>query len=352
VSIPVNSQESAALAALVRARWAGGFATTIYVDGQFAPAHGRERLEVVNPANARTIATIAAGDQHDVSLAVEAARAARTAPRMAGSTGADRAVWLRRLADLIEDEADQLARLLTAENGLTLVSSRTSVTKSAGAYRYFAGLAETLVSEERRGSAGAHAIVRREPVGVAALIVPWNGPQSLLSWKLAPALAAGCTVVIKPSPETTLDGFFLMELIDRSGIPAGVVNLVPGGASTGQLLVSHPGVDKVAFTGSTGAGRAIAIECAKRMIPATLELGGKSAAIILDDADIDSFAGQVVAVCSPNAGQVCRACTRVLVPQAMYERAVEVVTAAMQSVVVGDPADPQSGFGVRADRSG
>jgi aldehyde dehydrogenase (NAD+) len=345
VSIPVNSQESAALAALVRARWAGGFATTIYVDGQFAPAHGRERLEVVNPANARTIATIAAGDQHDVSLAVEAARAARTAPRMAGSTGADRAVWLRRLADLIEDEADQLARLLTAENGLTLVSSRTSVTKSAGAYRYFAGLAETLVSEERRGSAGAHAIVRREPVGVAALIVPWNGPQSLLSWKLAPALAAGCTVVIKPSPETTLDGFFLMELIDRSGIPAGVVNLVPGGASTGQLLVSHPGVDKVAFTGSTGAGRAIAIECAKRMIPATLELGGKSAAIILDDADIDSFAGQVVAVCSPNAGQVCRACTRVLVPQAMYERAVEVVTAAMQSVVVGDPADPQSGFG-------
>src|SRR5580698_7827299 len=146
VSIPVNSQESAALAALVRARWAGGFATTIYVDGQFAPAHGRERLEVVNPANARTIATIAAGDQHDVSLAVEAARAARTAPRMAGSTGADRAVWLS-LADLIEDEADQLARLLTAENGLTLVSSRTSVTKSAGAYRYFAGLAETLVSE-------------------------------------------------------------------------------------------------------------------------------------------------------------------------------------------------------------
>ena len=151
--------------------------------------------------------------------------------------------------------------------------------------------------------------------------------------------------MIKPAPETTLDAYFLMDLVTQAGVPAGVVNLVPGGAETGRLLISHPGVDKVAFTGSTAAGRAIAIECARRLIPVTLELGGKSAAIILDDADIDSFAGYVMGVCSPNAGQVCRACSRVLVPQAGYERAVGVVAAAMSGIVVGDPTDPTSGFG-------
>ena len=204
-----------------------------------------------------------------------------------------------------------------------------SIGKSAAAYRYFAGLAEDLVVEERRSSQGAHAIVRREPVGVALLLVPWNGPQSLLSWKLAPALAAGCTVVIKPSPETTLDAYVLMELVMEADVPAGVVNMVPGAVNTGRLLVASPGIDKVAFTGSTTAGRAIAVACAERLVPATLELGGKSAAILLDDVDIDSFADQIIGVCSPNVGQVCRACARVLVPESMYERAVEVVAEAM-----------------------
>jgi aldehyde dehydrogenase (NAD+) len=319
--------------------------TTIFADGQYEPAHGTAAFDVVNPADALPIGRIPIADEQDVAYAVGAARAALASRAWAGTTGAERAILLRRLAGLLDANADGLARLLTAENGLTITASRISVTKSAGAYRYFADLAESLVVEERRESAGAHAIVRHEPVGVAALIVPWNGPQSLLSWKLAPALAAGCAVVIKPAPETTLDAYFLMDLVTQAGVPAGVVNLVPGGAETGRLLISHPGVDKVAFTGSTAAGRAIAIECARRLIPVTLELGGKSAAIILDDADIDSFAGYVMGVCSPNAGQVCRACSRVLVPQAGYERAVGVVAAAMSGIVVGDPTDPTSGFG-------
>lgn len=319
--------------------------TTIFAGGEFTEAHSSETIPVINPADARPIGSIPSGDLHDVTRAVAAARRALHDLAWAQAPAAERASFLRRVAGLLDSHADEFASLLTAENGLTIAASRTSVSKSAGAYRYFAGLAESLEIEERRESAGAHAIVRREPIGVAALIVPWNGPQSLLSWKLAPALAAGCTVVIKPAPETTLDAYLLMDLIVQAGLPVGVVNMVPGAAETGRLLVSHPGVDKVAFTGSTGAGRAIAIECAKRLIPVTLELGGKSAAILLDDVDVESFAGYVVGVCSPNVGQVCRACSRVLVHEASYERAVDVIATAMSSVVVGDPTHPASGFG-------
>jgi aldehyde dehydrogenase (NAD+) len=273
--------------------------TSIFVEGRFEPAHGSDLIPVIDPAKGVTFGSFPAGDETDVQRAVISARRALNDPSWAGTTGADRAACLNRLADLLEARTEDLARLLTAENGLTLASSRVSIGKSAAAYRYFAVLAEDLVVEERRSSQVAHAIVRREPVGVALLLVPWNGPQSLLSWKLAPALAAGCTVVIKPSPETTLDAYVLMELVTEAGVPPGVVNMVPGAVNTGRLLVANPGIDKVAFTGSTTAGRAIAVACAERLIPSTLELGGKSAAILLDDVDVDSFAGQVIGVCSP-----------------------------------------------------
>jgi aldehyde dehydrogenase (NAD+) len=319
--------------------------STVFAGGRFVEAHAAYTIPVINPATAEQFGSVPECDEIDVARAVEAARTALRSPEWAATTGVDRAQYLLRLADLLQERAEELAVLLTAENGLTITASRTSVIKSASAYRYFAALAAAEVVEERRPSAAAHAIVRREPIGVAALIVPWNGPQSLLSWKLAPALAAGCTVVIKPAPETTLDGYVLAELVGEAGLPAGVVNMVPGGAETGRLLVSHPGVDKVAFTGSTGAGRAIAVECAKRLIPATLELGGKSAAIVLDDVDIEGFSEYVIGVCSPNVGQVCRACTRVLVPQDSYDKAVDVIAAAMSSVVIGDPTDPATGFG-------
>lgn len=318
---------------------------SIFVEGRFQPAHGSDLIPVIGPAEGAAFGSFPAGDETDVQRAVTSARRALNDPSWAGTTGADRAAYLNRVAELLEARTEEMARLLTTENGLTLSSSRVSIGKSAAAYRYFAGLAEDLVVEERRSSQGAHAIVRREPVGVALLLVPWNGPQSLLSWKLAPALAAGCTVVIKPSPETTLDAYVLMELVMEADVPAGVVNMVPGAVNTGRLLVASPGIDKVAFTGSTTAGRAIAVACAERLVPSTLELGGKSAAILLDDVDIDSFADQVIGVCSPNVGQVCRACARVLVPESMYERAVEVIAEAMAGVVVGDPMLSTTVFG-------
>jgi aldehyde dehydrogenase (NAD+) len=318
---------------------------SIFAGGRFVPAHASAVHAVINPATEEPIGTVPVGDQEDVSRAVGAARAALRDPGWSRTTGAERAWMLRRLADLLEAHRDDLAPLLTRENGLAIGSSRVSVVKTAASYRYYADLAESIQTEEVRASAGAHTLVRREPVGVAALIVPWNGPQSILSWKLGPALAAGCTAVIKPALETTLDGYLLMELVAEAGFPDGVVNLVPGGAQTGAMLVADEGVDKVAFTGSTAAGRQIALTCAQRLIPATLELGGKSAAIVLDDASLADFAPMVVGVCSPNTGQVCRACTRVLVPEFRYDEAVEVIAGAMAAVRVGDPMQPDTVFG-------
>jgi betaine-aldehyde dehydrogenase len=180
---------------------------------------------------------------------------------------------------------------------------------------------------------------------VAALIVPWNGPQGAIAWKLGPALAAGCTAVLKPAPETSLDAFVFAEAVIEAGIPAGVVNIVTGGRETGAALVAHPGVRKVAFTGSTAAGRAVATACAADFKRVTLELGGKSAAILLEDVDLDAFRPFVATACSPMTGQVCRALTRVLAPRSRYEEVVDAVASAMEEIPTGDPMDPVTVFG-------
>jgi acyl-CoA reductase-like NAD-dependent aldehyde dehydrogenase len=197
----------------------------------------------------------------------------------------------------------------------------------------------------RSGAFGEDVIVRKESAGVVAAIVPWNMPQFLIATKLAPALLAGCSIVIKPAGETPLDALLLAEVIDGIGLPPGVVSILPGGRDVGELLVAHPGVDKVAFTGSTAAGRQVAARCGQDLKRVSLELGGKSAAIVLDDADPTVAAAGVKVAGLMNSGQACVAQTRVLVPAARQAEFVEAIAAMVDGLVVGDPADPASEIG-------
>ena len=206
-------------------------------------------------------------------------------------------------------------------------------------------LAEELRVEEDRSLAGGRSLVRHEPVGVVGAIVPWNAPQSLLSMKVGPALAAGCTIVVKPSPETSLDAFLFAEITESAGLPPGVVNVVSGGKSTGAALVANRGSDKISFTGSTLAGRMIATECARQLKPVSAELGGKSAAILLEDADLGIFEDSIIRRCLPYSGQVCFSCTRVLVDKGRYAEVLDLVVNTLGKAPIGDPRDPSTIFG-------
>ncbi|WP_370937484.1 aldehyde dehydrogenase [Amycolatopsis sp. cg13] len=300
-------------------------------------------IDVVNPATEEVIGSIVDSDAATVDAAVSAASAA-LGPWSALSP-ATRAGYLRALADEFEKRSDEISELVTRQNGTPISITRTMQSQVPVCYRYFASLAEELSVEEHVTTASGDAIVLREPVGVVAAITPWNGPQPLIAWKLGPALAAGCTAVIKPAPETSLDAFVFAEIVAAAGIPEGVVNIVTGGRETGAALVAHPGVHKVAFTGSTVAGKAIAAECAKQLKHVTLELGGKSAGILLDDVDLDAFRPLVLSACSPNTGQTCRALTRVLAPASRYDEVVDLLAATMTGIPQGDPLDPTVFFG-------
>jgi acyl-CoA reductase-like NAD-dependent aldehyde dehydrogenase len=323
-----------------------GVQDNLFIGGRLRPAHSAARIPVINPATEEAFAAIPDADAVDVDDAVHAAVQAFRDSGWAQLHPAERAPYLRRLAELVEDRGEELGRLVTAENGMPLANSIVGNGAATGRYyRYFAGLADELEPETERSGHGSRTVVRQEPVGVAALIVPWNGPQGAIAWKLAPALAAGCTAVVKPAPETSLDSYILAELVTQAGIPPGVVNIITGGRETGATLVSHPGIDKVAFTGSTVAGRKVALACAEGFKRVTLELGGKSAAVLLDDVDLDAFLPFVASACAPFSGQICRALTRVLAPQSRYDEVVEAVADAMGDLTVGDPLDPATRLG-------
>ncbi|MFD8295154.1 aldehyde dehydrogenase [Streptomyces bauhiniae] len=314
-----------------------------YIDGVFQAARSAERISVVNPATEEAFASIVDGDAADVDAAVRAAEAA--GGEWAALGFVKRAEYLRRLADAYEARIDEISELVTRQNGTPISVSRAMQSQVVLNYRYFASLAENMTEEEPIQTSVGDALVRREPVGVVGAITPWNGPQPLLAWKIGPALAAGCTVVIKPAPETSLDSFLFAEIAAQAGIPAGVVNVVTGGRETGSALVEHPLVRKIAFTGSTVAGKAIAEACGRDLKRVTLELGGKSAAILLEDVDLEAFKPFVATACSPNTGQICRSLTRVLAPRSRYDEVVDAVGAAMSEIPIGDPTDPANLFG-------
>ncbi|MFJ8816530.1 aldehyde dehydrogenase [Amycolatopsis thermoflava] len=318
----------------------------LLVDGRPVPATGTERVSLVNPATEEVIGSVPVATASDVDTAVRSASATLASEPWRKLGPADRAALLRRLAEIIESRAGDLAALISRQNGMPVKMARWgNAFGAAAAYRYYADLVEGFAEEEDRPGQPAHAVVRREPVGVVGIIAPWNGPQILVAWKLAPALAAGCTAVLKPAPETSLDAHWLAEAVLEAGFPPGVLNVVTGGRDTGMALVEHPLVAKVAFTGSTAAGREIAAACGAALKPVTLELGGKSAAILLADADLDAFTGQVSRLCAPNSGQVCYSCTRVLAPESRYDSVVDAVVAGMRAARLGDPADRGTDFG-------
>jgi aldehyde dehydrogenase (NAD+) len=319
--------------------------TDIYVDGAWRPAHTDRYLTVVNPATEVAFAEVPDGDAADIDAAVRAA--GRAFPQWSRTSPQERAARLMAMADALAARGAAVARVVTAENGSPLAETSAAAGHAADQLRYYAGLAGELDREDvRPNPAGPlETVVRREPLGVAGLITPWNFPVGLVLAKLAPALMAGCTAVVKPAGETPLDVRLIVEAAEEAGIPAGVLNVVTGGRETGAALVGHPAVDKIAFTGSTAAGRVIAETCGRFLRPVTLELGGKSAAVLLDDADLDVFAASALRVTLRNTGQTCYACTRVVVPAARYDEIVDLIVETVRSAPQGDPLDPGTVFG-------
>jgi betaine-aldehyde dehydrogenase len=259
---------------------------------------------------------------------------------------AERAAIVEKMADYFQQKGPDITQLLVDEMGAPVQAMRAGEQASAGLLRMYAKLAqETPIESVRQGVSGA-AIIRHEPIGVVAAITPWNGPLFILLLKCAPALVAGCTVVAKPSPEAPLDAYFLAEAAEAAGLPAGVLNIVPGGRETGEHLVRHPGIDKVSFTGSTAAGRKIGAICGEHLKRCGLELGGKSAAILLDDVDLATAVPTSVFLgLAFNNGQACAALTRVLAPRNRYNEIVEAFREVVNGLIVGDPHDPSTQVG-------
>ena len=305
----------------------------LYIDGQWQPAQQPGARTVENPATEETIGSVPTGGAADADRAVAAAQTAF--PAWAATSVEERAKLLARLTDALEARADDLARLVTAELGAPLPLSRAAhVGKPVGTFRYMAEAAPELLADEEMGNS----LVVREPVGVVAAITPWNFPLLQIADKVAPALAAGCTVVLKPADLTPLCALALADIVHEVGIPAGVLNVVTGrGAELGAALASHPDVDMVSFTGSTGVGRQIQATAAETIKRVTLELGGKSAAVILDDADFAAVLPGVLGLCFVNSGQACIALSRILVPRHRLAEAEEIAAAVAAAFTTGDP---------------
>ncbi|MEZ4485721.1 MAG: aldehyde dehydrogenase family protein [Syntrophotaleaceae bacterium] len=307
---------------------------TLYIDGQWIAARGKDTLPVFNPATEEIIASVPAGTEQDVSAAISAARAAFDV--WAQTPVARRASWLLKIAGGLQARAEEMAATITAELGMPLkFAQRIQVALPLANLEFYAGLTGEF-AEERIG----HSLVVREPVGVVACITPWNYPLHQIVAKVAPALLAGCTVVLKPSEQTPLDAFLLAEVVDEVGLPPGVFNLVSGtGAEAGESLSRHPGVDMVSFTGSTRAGRRVSELAAATVKRVALELGGKSAAVVLEDADLAAAIKATLNSCFLNCGQTCNAMTRLLVPEGLYEQAAALAVEGAASFTVGDPLD-------------
>jgi aldehyde dehydrogenase (NAD+) len=318
--------------------------STLFIGGEHLPAHSRASIGHHEAATSKPLGTAPQADALDVDAAVAAAKSAF--PDWSHTDPAVRAAILHRFADELTARGADTSTLVSRENGMPITLSRSAnVVVPTTLYRYYADLARSRSEEEVRPSVKGNTLVRREPMGVVAAIAPWNYPQALTAFKVAPALAAGNTVVLKPSPETALDAFVLAEAAIAAGLPPGVLNIVSGGRETGEYLVSHPDVAKVSFTGSTPVGRAIGEACGRLIRPVSLELGGKSAGIVLDDADVDVVASTIYRTSFLNNGQTCYMSSRVLVPDSRYDEVVEAISATVRAFRVGDPLDESTHIG-------
>ncbi len=318
----------------------------LFIGGRWRTPSGPERLQVISPHSEEPIAEVPAGSADEVDAAVRAARRAFDEGPWPRLQPQERMRKIEELAAVYGRHIEQMADLITAQMGSPRSFSRLGQAAGAASMIHLTlAAARDFPWVERRQGVLGEAHLRRAPVGVVGAIVPWNVPQCLIMPKLIPALIAGCSVIIKPAPETPLDALWLAEMIEQLDLPEGVVSVVTGGPDVGEALVRHPGVDKVAFTGSSATGRRIAALCGEQLKRVSLELGGKSAAIVLDDADIGKTVAGLKTAGLMNNGQACVAQTRILVSQRRHDELVEALADMMSSLNVGDPTDDKTDIG-------
>jgi betaine-aldehyde dehydrogenase len=321
---------------------------SLFIGGAWVKPSTGDLLQVIAPATEQVYMRVADAKEADIDRAVAAARAAFDRgpwPRLKHS---ERAAYLRAMGKMLNERAADVAAIWPNEMGVVHAVAQAFAGTVGGVYDYYAGLADTFPFEERFDNppgGGRVALLVREPVGVVGAIVPWNAPINIMAYNIAPALLAGCTVVLKSSPEAPASGYIMAEIAEAIGLPPGVLNIVTADRGPSERLVRHPDVDKIAFTGSSAAGKRIAGLCAERVARFTLELGGKSAAVILDDYDVETAAKTIAGYCCFLTGQVCSALSRVIVTRARHDHLVEALGATFKSVKIGDPFDAATGMG-------
>jgi len=319
----------------------------LFIDGQWVDPAGSGTIEVIEAHTEQVLGTAPDGTEADIDKAVAAARRTFDTGEWTSTTPEQRAEIMAGISGNLQARYEEIAELISRENGSPKsFSVMAQVFASTMVLDYYTNLAKTFTFEEERQGALGQVLVRREPVGVVGAIVPWNVPLFVTMLKLAPALAAGCTMVLKPAPETALDAYLLAEACEAAGLPKGVLNIVAAGREVGEHLVTHPDIDKISFTGSTAAGRRIASLCGERLRRCTLELGGKSAAIVLDDADLSANIDNLLVGGSyMNNGQACVAQTRILASRSNYDEVVEALVERARALRVGDPLDDATEIG-------
>ncbi|HTH63839.1 MAG TPA: aldehyde dehydrogenase family protein [Gemmatimonadales bacterium] len=320
--------------------------TDLFINNEWRPAASGKRFAVENPATEETIADVAAGDAADVDDAVVAARTCFDSDGWRGLSARKRGRLLTKAGDLLESRLDEFSRLETAHNGKTLFESKIELTMTVNTLRYYGGWADKITGDTLPVDGPFFCYTLREPVGVVGAIVPWNFPLNIASWKFAPALAAGCTIILKPASETPLTALAMAEVMQEAGFPPGAFNVVSGGGSTaGAALVRHPDVDKISFTGSTEVGRQIMKMAADTNKRVTLELGGKSPNIIFADADIPAAVKGAQTGIFYGKGEVCAAGSRLLVEASVHDQVVEQLAAGAKKLTPGDPLDKNTRLG-------
>jgi len=313
----------------------------LYIDGRWTAASGRKTIDVLSASTEEVMGRIPESDASDVQAAVAAAR--RAFDGWAATPVAERAAFLKKIQEGLKARSEDIARTIAGEVGMPLkLSTMIQAGSPIGTFGLYARLLGDFAFEEKVG----HSLVLREPIGVVAAITPWNYPLHQIAAKVAPALAAGCTVVLKPSEVAPLNAFILADAIHEAGLPAGVFNLVTGyGPVVGEAMVTHPDVDMVSFTGSTRAGKRVSELASQTVKRVALELGGKSASVILDDADLAAAVRGTVNACFLNSGQTCTAHTRMLVPESRYAEAAKLAAESAAKFTVGDPFAETSKLG-------
>jgi aldehyde dehydrogenase (NAD+) len=318
---------------------------SLFIGGEWASPAGKDRLEVISPITESVVGSVPLATTQDVDVAVRSARDAFEDGEWTRLSPVERGAYLQRIVEILAPRLEEMAHLQVDEMG----SPYSFISRATGGIfhsvdREIEAVAKIPAAELRDGAAGK-VLVRRRPIGVVAAIIPWNAPVPLVISRMIPVLLTGCTLVLKPAPETPLSAYIVAEAAEEAGLPKGVFSIVAGGRDLGEYLISHPGIDRVTFTGSSAAGARVASVCGEHLKLATMELGGKSAGIILEDCDLDARMPALLDSSLPNNGQVCYATTRLLVPQSRASEIVERLVATVGEMKVGDPHEADTAFG-------